>query len=668
MSQLAVHPFTLPAADLGGENPLTPLRPYETASAAGIPIQRGEGDYPDRGDEASILPYRLQDQYDRNLQPRAFTSAVLENEHLRATFVLELGGRMWSLVHKPTGRELLARNPVFAPANFAVRDAWFTGGVEWNIGIIGHCPLTCSPLFAARVEGDDRTPVLRLYEFERIRRVVFQVDCWLPGDSPFLRVRVRIQNPNDHAVPMYWWSNIGVPEREDVRVLGPAERAQRHDYDGTLLWQDVPILDGVDVTYTTNRRAAADMYFAIPPDRRPWIAALDGDGRGLVHASTSRLRGRKMFNLGVHAGGRRWQEFLAQPGSAYLEIQGGLARTQSEYLTMPVGATWEWLEAYGPLHADAKAVHGKDWTRAYEAVETALGDALPQEQLEAELSRTAAMADHAPAELLHRGSGWGALESRRRRAAGEPPLATDALPFLDDSMTHEQAPWLALLERGTLPPRAAREDPGSLMVQPQWRTLLEASMAQPGGSHWLSWYHLAVMRFRAGDAEGARDAWNRSLSHERTPWALRDLAVLAREAGDHRGAADGWLAAARLAPHVAPLAIECCQSLLRAARPADLITFVATLPPAARSVGRIRLLRAMASLELDDLATVERYFEGDVDIANMREKETILSDLWFGWHAKRLAKERGVQVSDELRRLARKEFPPPIRFDFRLVE
>ena len=668
MSQLTLQPFTLPAANLGGENPLTPLRPYETASAAGILIKRGDGDYPDRGDEASILPYRLQDQYDRNLQPRTFIAAVLENQHLRATFVLDLGGRMWSLFDKRADRELLSSNPVFQPANFAVRDAWFTGGVEWNIGIIGHCPLTCSPLFAARVEGADGTPVLRLYEFERIRRVVFQVDCWLPEGSPFLRVRVRIQNPNDHAVPMYWWSNIGVPEREHVRVLGPADRAQRHDYDGSLLWQDVPILDGVDVTYPTNRHAAADLYFAIPPERRPWIAALDGDGRGLVHASTSRLRGRKMFNLGVHAGGKRWQEFLAQPGIAYLEIQGGLAPTQSEYLTMPAGATWEWLEAYGPLQADAKAVHGKDWPAAYEAIESALGRAMPQDQLDDELSRTRAMADRTPSDLLHLGSGWGALENRRRRAAGAPSFATDALPFPDEALSAEQAAWLALLERGTLPPRAASDDPGSLMVQPEWRQLLQASVDRPGGSHWASWYHLGVMHFRAGDANAARDAWERSLAIEPTPWARRDLAVLAREAGDHHAAADQWLAAAQSSPDVAPLAIECCQALMRVGRFADVIRFVESLPPPVRKHGRIRLLHAMASLELDDLATVERYFEGDLDIANIREKETLLSDLWFGWHARRLAKERGVAVNEDLRRLARNEYPPPIRFDFRLVE
>src|SRR5438067_10288075 len=114
MSQLTLQPFVLSAANLGGENPLAPLRPDETASAAGMPVSRGTDErYPDWGEEASILPYRLQDQYDRSRRQRSFNAAVLENEFLRATFVLELGGRLWSLIHKPTERELLFANPVF---------------------------------------------------------------------------------------------------------------------------------------------------------------------------------------------------------------------------------------------------------------------------------------------------------------------------------------------------------------------------------------------------------------------------------------------------------------------------------------------------------------------------------------------------------------------------
>src|SRR5688572_5104815 len=193
MTTLTLGSLTMPAADFPRENPLAPLRSYETASAIGASAP--QADYPDRGHEHSILPYRLQDQYDRRRAPRAFKTAVLENQHLRAMFLLELGGRLWSLIDKRSGRELLYVNPVFQPANLAVRDAWFTGGVEWNISIIGHGPFTCAPLFAARVRAEDDAgareigaagDVLRLYEWDRIRRVPFQIDCWLSDDAPFL--------------------------------------------------------------------------------------------------------------------------------------------------------------------------------------------------------------------------------------------------------------------------------------------------------------------------------------------------------------------------------------------------------------------------------------------------------------------------------------------------
>ena len=72
--------------------------------------------------------------------------AVLENEFLRATVALDLGGRLLSLYDRRAGRELLYVNPVVQPANLALRNAWFSGGVEWNIGTRpladddGHAP------------------------------------------------------------------------------------------------------------------------------------------------------------------------------------------------------------------------------------------------------------------------------------------------------------------------------------------------------------------------------------------------------------------------------------------------------------------------------------------------------------------------------------------------
>ena len=90
----------------------------------------------------------------------------VENAALRATFYPSLGGRMISLYDKRGRRELLFDNPVLQFANLAIRNAWFSGGVEWNGPLYGHSLLTCSPVFAGMVETP-RGPLLRLYEFDR---------------------------------------------------------------------------------------------------------------------------------------------------------------------------------------------------------------------------------------------------------------------------------------------------------------------------------------------------------------------------------------------------------------------------------------------------------------------------------------------------------------------
>lgn len=58
-----------------------------------------------------MLPYTQQDSYDRNRVLRTFKAIILENEHLKATFIPELGGRLWSLWDKDSARELLFIRP-----------------------------------------------------------------------------------------------------------------------------------------------------------------------------------------------------------------------------------------------------------------------------------------------------------------------------------------------------------------------------------------------------------------------------------------------------------------------------------------------------------------------------------------------------------------------------
>ncbi|NUP48553.1 MAG: DUF5107 domain-containing protein, partial [Catenulispora sp.] len=197
-------------------------RPGFDAAAAPYPDMARNLEY---GRPTTLLPYTNQDSYSRERTERELPALVLENETLTATFLPGYGGRLWSLRHRPTGRELLHRNAIRQPANLALRDAWLAGGVEWNFGATGHWPLTCEPLHAIRLEAADGTPVLRMYEFERLRRVVVTIDAWLPSGARTLMVHVSLHNPAPTPTPAYWWSNMAVPQSPDVRVIAPAEAA-----------------------------------------------------------------------------------------------------------------------------------------------------------------------------------------------------------------------------------------------------------------------------------------------------------------------------------------------------------------------------------------------------------------------------------------------------------
>ena len=99
-----------------------------------------------KGMITSVLPYKLQDSYNRDLKHREYPCAILENEYLKAVFLPTLGGRLWSLYDKKLGKDIVYKNDALIFGNLALRNAWFAGGVEWNVGVRGHSYFTCAPL------------------------------------------------------------------------------------------------------------------------------------------------------------------------------------------------------------------------------------------------------------------------------------------------------------------------------------------------------------------------------------------------------------------------------------------------------------------------------------------------------------------------------------------
>ncbi len=677
MGTLTFDTITMPAGNLGPVSPLPPLE--EPHSDRGPRQDMAEADDIQAMDENSLerrysglrigggkLPYPMLDVFDRDREEREFKVAILENEFLRAVFLLEHGGRLWSLDHKPTGTNLVAPNPIFQPAYLAVRGAWYSGGVEWNATPGGHTPLTMDPHFTAVTQLDDGEPVLRIYEWERICRIGYQVDCWLPDGSEYLFARVRVVNPHDHEIPMYWWTNIAVDEAEGMRVVVPATDAKSWGYGGGQREVPIPEYMGVDTTYATDLPGIGDFYYGIPKGQRPWLAYLDQEGKGLMHASSSRLTGRKLFTWGMCEGGRHWQHFLTDD-RPYIELQAGLIQTQYETIPMAGGEDWDWVEAFGMINVDGESAHSKDWALAGKTVGDQLDAVLPQETLEQVLVDTRKMSETPAERIVLRGSGWGALEGKRRERAGQEPGFLPSLAFDDSDLGPEQAPWMTLMDTGAMPDVDPADPPVTFMAQPEWLAMLEEAVAGPSADNWFAWYQLGTMKYK-DDPEAARAAWDKSLELAPNAWAMRNLAFYWYHLKDLPKAADCWMKAHDLAPEQLQLAKECIKGMVWTGRFQEILDWWPTLSEEIRNEMRMRIIRGVALLGTGRFEEIEELLATPFEMPDLREAEVIFSNLWNDCHAGMLARDEGVDVNDEIRKRAERQFPVPKHLEFRVVK
>ncbi|MCI8610701.1 MAG: DUF5107 domain-containing protein [Clostridiales bacterium] len=656
-TKLEITTITMPCQQMNGESSLPPLsklnfwhRNGDSGLSEDDELFIGYGHVP------SPFPYRMQDMYTRPLQDTQMQAVVLENEYLIATFLPQWGGKLMSLFDKEKQKDLLYKNPVMRPCNLAFRNAWTSGGVEWNCGMFGHHVHTCEPMFTTTTKLDDGTPVLRMYEFERIRQVVQQMDFFLPAGSRVLFARNRIINPLPDVVPMYWWSNIAVPETPDTRIIVDADGAYVADNNTSLA--PIPVYNGDDVTYPINVPAAGDYFYNIPPKNRKFEAAVDADGYGLIHTSTMRLKGRKLFCWGQNPGGDRWQEYLTEDGSAdrYVELQAGLAHTQYECIPMPPHTTWEWLEAYGALQADGDKVHG-EWEGAKAEVRQRLNAIVTDDEMDQILADTKKMATSAATgEMILQGSGWGALENMRRKQQGQPCMA----PHLDfGTPGPEQADWICLLKRGFFPEHAPGEIPPSWMLQTEWVRMMEAAIEGGDKFSWYAHLQLGMTYLCMNRLDEAAGLLEKSMLLCPSCWAVYGMAHVQRQMENHAAAATLAAKAYRMRPTDVSLAKESMELLVDAKMYEDALELAAEMAPAMRTVGRVQLYTAQAHIRLDHIEEAEAvlYAAGGVALPDIREGELSITELYLDIAEKKAARD-GVPFD-------RETAPVPPVFDYR---
>ena len=105
MSSLSIESKKIKIADLG--DPSTVPAVFKTKNVQQLTknyLDEDDGVYVGYGFIDDVFPYKKQCMYGRELKEKQMMSVALENEYLKAVFLPELGGRLWSLYDKKQKR------------------------------------------------------------------------------------------------------------------------------------------------------------------------------------------------------------------------------------------------------------------------------------------------------------------------------------------------------------------------------------------------------------------------------------------------------------------------------------------------------------------------------------------------------------------------------------
>ncbi len=320
---------------------------------------------------AHIYPYTLLIDIATIPVEKTYRTLHLENRYLKVTLLPELGGRVYSVYDKVSGREVFYKNKVIKFAPLAIRGAFFSGGLEFSFPV-AHAPTTADPVNWDIRENADGSASVSFGGLEHMSRMRWTITLTLYPDRCALAQDVFLQNPALIAGRYHYWTNASLDSEPETEFIYPLRRVRSYEFAGTASWPSarldliqhdpgLPGMEGVPMWPAdrlhdpANFRWEKDMLAQVSIFGRAvqwdffgaWQHSADC---GYAHFADHRnVAGMKLWSWGQSPVGIVNQTSLTDDGSVYAETQCGAMETQLDFDFLPPGKVRQWREWWLPL-------------------------------------------------------------------------------------------------------------------------------------------------------------------------------------------------------------------------------------------------------------------------------------------------------------------------------
>ena len=289
------------------------------------------GPVPTALDPNGVYPYISYCETSARPVPKKYHFIVLENDQAKITICPDLGGKIFSMIHKPSGKEVLYVPGIIRYTRILPRFYFVAGGIEVSFPI-SHSPTQNEKVLYKIDRAPDRIYVT-CGERELRFGMQWSVEYSLGADDNFLTQRVIFYNPGNETYPWMSWSNAALPCAADTRFDFPRGKVLSHaSVIDTIDWEKQGPKTESDIKEMTG-------YFWKTKDVNAFGVYTPSSGTGLYHIADETIAGGiKLWSYGDDSA---WSVLSTAKHQTYIEIQGGPLGDQSiKAMLQPKETKW----------------------------------------------------------------------------------------------------------------------------------------------------------------------------------------------------------------------------------------------------------------------------------------------------------------------------------------